>query len=188
MEDIILKLSNMEIMINANEATCCEFISAILLFSGEDATGRVDYTIKSLKDLCGKPRNIKIGYAQNLRTNKKKQTADQAFGNDYFDYIYDGIYSTSSSEHQTNLTKSAVKENPELLQSNVKRINSIIVGLLKDRVSVDSSPASKRARIKKLIKNNMYPGLRPKPLYLFLYLYTVRGKTIFENGIRDWDT
>ncbi|CAB4438381.1 unnamed protein product [Rhizophagus irregularis] len=38
--------------------------------SGEDATGRVDYTIKSLEEfLCiteGKLRNIKIGYAQNL--------------------------------------------------------------------------------------------------------------------------
>ena len=29
-EDIILKLSNVKIMINANEAMCCEFISAIL--------------------------------------------------------------------------------------------------------------------------------------------------------------
>ncbi|PKY56483.1 hypothetical protein RhiirA4_549253 [Rhizophagus irregularis] len=140
----------MEIIINANEATCCEFISTILLFSGEDATGRVDYAIKSLEDLLcvaeGKPRNIKIGYAQNLaqlenafQTNKKKWTADQAFENDYFDYIYgivttgtewhfiiytpDGIYSISSSEHQINLTKAAVKENPELLRSNVKKDN-----------------------------------------------------------------
>ena len=36
--------------------------------SGEDATDRVDYAIKSLEDLLciteGKPRNIKIGYAQ----------------------------------------------------------------------------------------------------------------------------
>jgi hypothetical protein len=89
MDDIILKLSNVESMTNANEATRCEFISAILhasiaiaknltsqdIFivlqkniSGEDATGRVDYTIKSLEEfLCiteGKPRNIKIGYAQ----------------------------------------------------------------------------------------------------------------------------
>ena len=36
--------------------------------SGEDATGRVDYAIKSLEDLLciteGKPRNIKIEYAQ----------------------------------------------------------------------------------------------------------------------------
>ncbi|CAB4429363.1 unnamed protein product [Rhizophagus irregularis] len=104
MEDIILKLSNVETMTDANEATRCEFISSILhasiaiakkltsqdIFivlqkdiSGEDATGRVDYAIKSLEDLLciteGKPRNIKIGYAQNLtqlesafQTNKKK--------------------------------------------------------------------------------------------------------------------
>jgi hypothetical protein len=89
MEDIILKLSNVETMTDANEATRCEFISSILhasiaiakkltsqdIFivlqkdiSGEDATGRVDYAIKSLEDLLciteGKPRNIKIGYAQ----------------------------------------------------------------------------------------------------------------------------
>ena len=89
MEDIILKLSNVETMTDANEVTRCEFISAILhasiaiaknltsqdIFivlqkdiSGEDATGQVDYTIKSLEDLLciteGKPRNIKIGYAQ----------------------------------------------------------------------------------------------------------------------------
>ena len=89
MEDIILKLSNVKTMTDANEATRCEFISSILhasiaiakkltsqdIFivlqkdiSGEDATGRVDYAIKSLEDLLciteGKPRNIKIGYAQ----------------------------------------------------------------------------------------------------------------------------
>ena len=102
------------------------------------------------------------------QTNKKKRTADQAFGNDYYDYLYgivttgtewhfimytpDGIYSTSGSEYQINLLKSAVKENLELLQSNVKRVIGIIVGLLKDRVSVDSSPVSKRTRIKKFIK------------------------------------
>ncbi|RGB21862.1 hypothetical protein C1646_777097 [Rhizophagus diaphanus] len=214
MEDIILKLSNVETMTDANEATRCKFISAILhasiaiakkltsqdifivlqkYISGEDVTGRVDYAIKSLENLLciieGKPRNIKIRYAQNLaqlesafQTNKKKQTADQAFGNDYFDYIYgivttgtewhfiivytpDGIYSTSGSEYQINLMKSAVKDNPESLRSNKKRVISIIIGLLKDRVSVDSSPTSKRARIKKLLKNNMYPGLRPE-LYL----------------------
>jgi len=41
---------------------------------------------------------------------------------------------------------------PDLLRSNVKRVIGIIVGLLKDWVSVDSSPVSKRARIKKFIK------------------------------------
>ncbi|GET03403.1 hypothetical protein GLOIN_2v1511347 [Rhizophagus clarus] len=174
MEDIILKLSNVETMTDANEATLLQKD-----ISGEDATGRVDYAIKSLEELLciteGKPRNIKIGYAQNLaqlesafQTNKKKRTADQAFKEDYFDYLYgivttgtewhfiiytpDGIYCTSGSEYQINLTKSAIKENPELLRSNVKRVIGIIVGLLKDRVSVDSSPASKRARIKKIIK------------------------------------
>src|SRR3989442_11670337 len=89
MDDIILKLSNVESMTDANEATRCEFISSILhtsiaiakkltpqdMFivlqkdiSGEDATGWVDYAIKSLEDLLciteGKPRNIKIGYTQ----------------------------------------------------------------------------------------------------------------------------
>src|SRR4051794_38222307 len=76
-------------MTDANEATCCEFILVILYasiaiakkltsqdifivlqkdISSEDATGRVDYAIKSLEELLciteGKPRNIKIGYAQ----------------------------------------------------------------------------------------------------------------------------
>ncbi|RGB24637.1 hypothetical protein C1646_772791 [Rhizophagus diaphanus] len=80
MDDIILKLFNLKSMTDANEATCCEFISAILYasiaiaknltsqdifivlqkdISSEDATGRVDYTIKSLEEfLCiteGKP-------------------------------------------------------------------------------------------------------------------------------------
>ncbi|CAG8669945.1 5175_t:CDS:2, partial [Paraglomus brasilianum] len=125
MDNIILKLSNVETMTDANEATRCEFISAILhasidiakrvttqdIFivlqkdiSGEESTGRVDYAIKGLEDLLciteGKPRNIKIGYAQNLaqlesayQTNKKKRTADEAFDNEYFDYLY-GIVST----------------------------------------------------------------------------------------------
>src|SRR6266540_4548290 len=72
MKDIILKLSNVETMINANEATHCEFISAILhasiaiakkltsqdIFivlqkdiSKEDSTSRVDYAITALEDL-----------------------------------------------------------------------------------------------------------------------------------------
>ncbi|GBC42280.2 hypothetical protein GLOIN_2v1788170 [Rhizophagus irregularis DAOM 181602=DAOM 197198] len=128
MKDIILKFSNVETMTDVNKVTHCEFISLILYasiaiakkltsqnifivlqknISGEDATGRVDYVIKSLEDLLcitkGKPRNIKIRYVQNLaqlksafQTNKKKWTVnDQAFGNDYFDYIY-GIVTTGT--------------------------------------------------------------------------------------------
>src|SRR6266540_188212 len=89
MDDIILELSNVETITDANKVTRCEFILAILYasiaiakklisqdifivlqkdISGEDATGWVDYAIKSLEDLLciteGKPRNIKIRYAQ----------------------------------------------------------------------------------------------------------------------------
>src|SRR6266498_5509539 len=89
MEDIILKLSNVKTMTDANKMTRCEFISSILhtsitiakkltsqdIFivfqkdiSGEDVTGQVDYVIKSLEDLLciteEKSRNIKIEYTQ----------------------------------------------------------------------------------------------------------------------------
>ncbi|GES81528.1 hypothetical protein GLOIN_2v1788170 [Rhizophagus clarus] len=63
MEDIILKLLNVEIMTNINK-------------------------------FCRKMFPVKmqqVEYAQlksAFQTNKKKRTADQAFGNDYFDYIY----------------------------------------------------------------------------------------------------
>ncbi len=84
---------------------------------------------------------------------------DQAFRNNYFDYIYsivttgtewhfiiytsDGIYYISDSKYQINLIKSVIKENPKLLQNNMKRVIDIIVGLLKDRISIDSSLTSK---------------------------------------------
>ena len=67
-------------------------------------------------------------------------------------YTLNGVYCTSGSEYQINLLKSAIKNNPKLFRSNVKRVISIIVGLLKDCISVDSFSASKRARIKKIIK------------------------------------
>ncbi|RGB22881.1 hypothetical protein C1646_775381 [Rhizophagus diaphanus] len=64
MENIILKLSNVKIMTAANEMTHL-FQKDV---SSEDTTGQIDYVIKSLEDLLciteGKPRNIKIGYAQ----------------------------------------------------------------------------------------------------------------------------
>jgi len=174
MENIILKLSDVETMTDANEATRCEFISAILhasiaiakkltsqdIFivlqkdvSGEDATGRVDYAIKSLEDLLciteGKPRNIKIGYAQNLaqlesafQTNKKKRTADQAFGNDYFDYIY-GIVTTGTEWHFIDAEIAELKRrNAEFLRAN-KEYNE----------RRDAENAKLKARIEELEKN-----------------------------------
>jgi hypothetical protein len=82
-------LTAIETLSDTNEATRCEFISAILLaavclarkvsnedifisfqkhVAGEEATGRVDYSIQGKENLIciaeGKPRNIKIGYLQ----------------------------------------------------------------------------------------------------------------------------
>ena len=70
-------------------------------------------------------------------------------------YTPDGIYCTSRSEYQINLSKSAIKDNSELLQINVKRVIGIIVELLKDRVSVDSSQLARGLESKKLSKNNV---------------------------------
>jgi hypothetical protein len=98
-------------------------------------------------------------------------------------YTSDGIYSMNSSEYQINLTKSAIKENSELLRSNVKRVINIIVRLLKDRVSVDNSSTSKRLESKKLLKNNMYHGKSLKPLYLF---FTCINKKFFLANF-SWD-
>ncbi|PKK60955.1 hypothetical protein RhiirC2_792540 [Rhizophagus irregularis] len=67
---------------------------------------------------------------------------------------------------QSEATKLFLAQNSRRLERNVAprgafehcmediilKVIGIIVGLLKDRVSVDSSPASKRARIKKIIK------------------------------------
>jgi hypothetical protein len=48
-------------------------------------------------------------------------------------------------------SKSTLKKIFKLFRSNVKRVIGIIVGLLKDHISVDSFPSSKRTRIKKFI-------------------------------------
>ena len=75
-------------------------------------------------------------------------------------YTPDGIYSTSGSKYQINLTKSAVKDNPELLRSNVKRVIGITVGLLKDRVLGS----------KNILKNNIYDGLCPDNCIYFSHV------------------
>src|SRR5205085_2177131 len=120
------RLSNLEtIQDSTNEATCCVFITSILNasiaitqkltnnekiyityqddVSGEDSSGRVDYSIKGYEDLIciaeGKPRNVEIGYLQlesASHMNKRKRTADQAFQNEE-DYLY-GIVSTGIAE------------------------------------------------------------------------------------------
>ncbi|GBC50865.2 hypothetical protein GLOIN_2v1764523 [Rhizophagus irregularis DAOM 181602=DAOM 197198] len=106
MEDIILKLSNVETMTDANEF--CR------------------------KTFPGKPRNIKIEYAQNLaqlestfQTNKKKRTADQAFGSDYFDYIY-GIVTTDMQSEIDSLRQRITEfdtRNAELIRQMMEESN-----------------------------------------------------------------
>ena len=49
------------------------------------------------------------------------------------------------------LTENIMKDDAEL-RRGVKKVMGVIVGLLKDRVEVDDSPDSKRARTKKFIK------------------------------------
>ncbi|CAG8758614.1 24026_t:CDS:2 [Dentiscutata erythropus] len=197
--EITLRLSQIKSMTDANEATRRTFIESILHasiaiarrrtnkeidieyqreVSGEESTGRVDFAISGIEDLLciteGKPRNIKIGYLQNIKqlessfhTNKKR-TADQAFNNDGYDYLYgivstgvdwhfimftsDGLYCTSKSEYQIDLTKKVIRENQEILRNNIKEIIGIIVGLLKDRVTVCDKPESKRRRVQEKIK------------------------------------
>ncbi|RHZ47849.1 hypothetical protein Glove_566g46 [Diversispora epigaea] len=99
MKEIILRLSNLEtIQDSTNEATRCVFITSILNVSiaitrnltnnekiyiayqddvsGEDSSGRVDYSIKRYEDLIciaeGKPCNVEIGYLQNIKQLEKK--------------------------------------------------------------------------------------------------------------------
>ena len=109
---------------SSNEAVRCSYIEAILLSAmyiikditqkriflesqfevvGEEAAGRVDYTIKKLIDslnkelICiteGKQNQEVLGIMQNVmqlessyHTNKRKRMASEAFKDD-FDYLY----------------------------------------------------------------------------------------------------
>ncbi|GES97942.1 hypothetical protein GLOIN_2v1672048 [Rhizophagus clarus] len=102
----------------------------------------------------------------NLDMLKKKRKADEAFETDY-EYVYgivstatdwyfilystEAIYCTSRTEYRISLTEEALKD-PTDLRKNVKRILEVIVGLLKDRVSVSDEPASKKRRVVENIK------------------------------------
>ncbi|CAG8578223.1 8651_t:CDS:2, partial [Ambispora leptoticha] len=122
----------------------------------------------------GKQYQVSIGYAQNLmqckssyQTNERKRKADEAFGDSYYDYIYgivstgtdwhfilystEGIFCTSETEYHISLTK-AVLDNDTDLRKGVKRVMEVIVGLLKDRVMIDSTPDVKRRRVEEIKK------------------------------------
>ncbi|RIA82808.1 hypothetical protein C1645_862040 [Glomus cerebriforme] len=148
---------------------------------GDEASGRVDYAIKKVIDVVneeliaiteGKQKDLVAGFMQNImqlesshHTNTRKRKASMAF-DDEFDYLY-GIVTTASDwyflmytpdriycskdDYHIVLTEKIMKDDAEL-RRGVKKVMEVIVGLLKDRVEVNDSPDSKRARTKKFIK------------------------------------
>ena len=65
-------------------------------------------------------------------------------------YIPKRIYCLKDDYHIV-LNEKIMKDDAEL-RRGVKKIMGVIIGLLKDRVEVDDSSDSKRARMKKFIK------------------------------------
>jgi len=65
-------------------------------------------------------------------------------------YISEKIY-CSKDDYHIVFNEKIMKVDAEL-RRDVKKVMEVIVGLLKDRVKVDDSPDSKRARTKKFIK------------------------------------
>ncbi|CAG8566200.1 5665_t:CDS:2, partial [Paraglomus brasilianum] len=61
-------------------------------------------------------------------------------------FTSEGIFCTSNSEYQIYLTKKALKGNQENLREDIKQVISIVVGLLKDRITACDEPESKRRR------------------------------------------
>ncbi|CAI2181279.1 4134_t:CDS:2, partial [Funneliformis geosporum] len=110
----------------------------------KESTGRVDYAIKKKLDdlleeiICiteGKQNQPPFDY-QNILTNR---------------HLTEAIYCTSKSEYRISLTEDALDDDTDL-RKNVKRILEVIVGLLKDRVSVSDEPSPKRRRVQEKIK------------------------------------
>ncbi|RIA88509.1 hypothetical protein C1645_826238 [Glomus cerebriforme] len=147
---------------------------------GKVVAGQVDYAIEKIIDslnkeliciIINKNQNV-LGIMQSVmqlessyHTNKKKQKESEAF-NDDFDYLYgivttamdwyfimytpERIYCITAGYHIT-LTEE-ILEDEERLRRGVKKVMEVIVGLLKDRIEVNASPDSRRARMKKYIK------------------------------------
>ena len=63
----------------------------------------------------------------------------------------EAIYCTSRTEYRISLTEDAL-DDPTELRKNVKGILEVIVGLLKDRISVSDEPANKKRRVQEKIK------------------------------------
>jgi hypothetical protein len=154
-------------------------ISSLKVIEKEN-TDSVDYTINETEELIcitkGEQHKIATSFAQNLvqlenlyQTNKRKSKAD--VGVSGFDYLY-GIVSTATDWYfilystgrisctskrpynivfsEASLKKDSVDERE--LRKNVKRVIEVIVGILIDRINVEKTPDSKKARIEKYFK------------------------------------
>ena len=66
-------------------------------------------------------------------------------------FTSEGIFCTSNSEYQIDLTKKALKGNQENLREDIRQVISIVVGLLKDRITACDEPESKRRRVREKI-------------------------------------
>ena len=100
-----------------------------------------------------------------FETNKKKRKRGKE--EDFFDYLY-GIVTTGRDWHfllytpgeiskasdtplTIEFTKKALDKKSEEYRAmcdGVKKVLGVVVGLIKDRASIEKSPAKKRARVK----------------------------------------
>ncbi|PKY59755.1 hypothetical protein RhiirA4_412522 [Rhizophagus irregularis] len=142
---------------------------------GEESSGRVDYAIKDVENLIciteDKPqRNVIEGFAQNIKqlessyeTNKKKRKRGD--GDDY-DYLY-GIVTTARDWHFLLYTPGRISQGSKLplsidfsedaldkksveyqtLCNGVKKVLSVVVGIIKDRACAEEEPDRKRVRV-----------------------------------------
>ncbi|CAG8789950.1 hypothetical protein C2G38_2035794 [Gigaspora rosea] len=183
------KLSILETLLaDDNERERCEYVESILdsaihfvkritgkkvtrhpqtEVTGEDNTGRVDYSIKYHSELIciteGKFWNITERFVQNLlqlqnASQVNKRIIGNAFGEK--DYIYgivttaeawyflkyanEGVFCTSKNPLKVDFNESALENsNEELnLRNNLKRIIEVIAGLLIDKLG-DTEPPVK---------------------------------------------
>ncbi|CAJ0828900.1 7774_t:CDS:2, partial [Entrophospora sp. SA101] len=150
-------------VVDNNEAMRCEYISSILHSAihivksitkrkitispqfeviGEENTGHVDYAIKKILDdtnileelVCiteGKQYQVSTGFAQNLM---QCMGAQQPLG----------IHIMTTSMALCLQDQIASLDDDTRLCQGVKEVMEAIVGLLKDRVSVNDEPATKR--------------------------------------------
>jgi len=61
----------------------------------------------------------------------------------------EGLYCTSKSEYWINLSKMALKEDLESIRKGVKTVIGVVVGLLRDRITMYDEHEIKKRHIRK---------------------------------------